>query len=612
MTKLPPVNSAQSGKNWLNLLGETDEQEFFSNWLKLLLSRYPEITEAVLVLGPANIGPFRPVALWPQGQTPSDSLVGSAEQVMQMRSPLTRNTPAGNIHAQPVLRQQDLYGVCAVVARDKLPDGFREWLNWGIGWLLLRVSARVDEADARLKERMMTALELMLSTMEERQWQAASQAAVTELAIRLGCDRVSVGFGDGQSVHFTSLSHSADFSKRIDLVRVIEAAMNEASDQGEAIWYSSGSGEPDGEPVHAIRITRAHQNLAHDYGNPLIYSVPFFVSEEAYGVFLFEWPDLDVDPVSRQLADSMPAILGRVLLEKREQQLPLHKRLERSFHHLQQRLFGPRHALFKLVTLTVLSLFAFFYIAKGDFNLPADARLEGATIRVIVSPYDAYVASSRIRAGHEVRTGDVLATLDDRDLRLEASRWTSQKLQFQKQLQDAEAQHDLAQVQIARAQVQQAAAQLNLVMQKLERASLRAPFDGVVVSGDLSQRLGAALRKGENLFEIAPLGDYRVALQVDEQDMAFIETGQQGRLMVAALPGREFPFTVKLITPVAQVSGGKNSFRVEASLDEGAEELRPGMEGIGKVSIGERRLIWIWSRRTLDWMRVMLWNWFGI
>jgi RND family efflux transporter MFP subunit len=470
----------------------------------------------------------------------------------------------------------------------------------------------VDEANARLQERLMTALDLMLSTMSEGKWQSASQAAATELAIRLGCDRVSVGFGDGNGVRFTALSHSADFSKRIDLVRAIEAAMNEAADQGEALWHSPMEALHEGDATSKIRITREHQILAREYGNPLIYSVPFFVSNEAYGVFLFEWASTEIDPVSRHLADVMPSILGRVLLEKREHQLPILQRLRRGFKHFQERLFGPKHGFFKLVTSLLILALIFFSVARGEFTLSAGAELEGGMIRVIASPYDAYVATALVRAGQTVRSGQVLATLDDRDLKLESSRWASQRLQYQKQLQDSEAQHDLAEVQITRSQIQQAAAQLYLVNQQLERATLRAPFDGIVVSGDLSQKLGGALHKGETLFEIAPLDSYRVVLLVNEEDISYVEVGQQGKLMLTALPGEALPFTTTLITPVAEAFEGKNSFRVEANLEGRADKLRPGMAGIGKLTVGQNYLIWIWTRQTTSWLRVLIWKWFGL
>ena len=37
--------------------------------------------------------------------------------------------------------------------------------------------------------------------------------------------------------------------------------------------------------------------------------------------------------------------------------------------------------------------------------------------------------------------------------------------------------------------------------------------------------------------------------------------------------------------------------------------LRPGMEGVGKVSVGERKLIWIFTHSLFDWFRLWSWKW---
>jgi hypothetical protein len=38
--------------------------------------------------------------------------------------------------------------------------------------------------------------------------------------------------------------------------------------------------------------------------------------------------------------------------------------------------------------------------------------------------------------------------------------------------------------------------------------------------------------------------------------------------------------------------------------------LRPGMEGVAKIDIGRRRLIWIWTHSLFDWLRVWTWQYF--
>ena len=65
----------------------------------------------------------------------------------------------------------------------------------------------------------------------------------------------------------------------------------------------------------------------------------------------------------------------------------------------------------------------------------------------------------------------------------------------------------------------------------------------------------------------------------------------------------------KKITPVSTAREGRNYFRVEATLERTPANLRPGMEGVGKIEIGRRRLIWIWTRQAVNWVRLQIWTW---
>ena len=171
------------------------------------------------------------------------------------------------------------------------------------------------------------------------------------------------------------------------------------------------------------------------------------------------------------------------------------------------------------------------------------------------------------------------------------------------------AQADRSAMGVLSAQIAQVDAQLALANEKLSRATMVAPFDGVIVSGDLSRSLGAPVEQGKVLFEVAPLEGFRVVLQVDDRDIARLVVGQQGELVLSGLPDRALPFTVSTITPVASQHEGRNLFRVEARVDAGLTRLRPGMEGIGKVRVGERSLLWVWTHSFFDWLRLALWGW---
>jgi hypothetical protein len=138
-----------------------------------------------------------------------------------------------------------------------------------------------------------------------------------------------------------------------------------------------------------------------------------------------------------------------------------------------------------------------------------------------------------------------------------------------------------------------------------------APFDGVVITGDLTQSLGAPVKKGEALMTVAPEHDFRVMLEVDERDIADVQLGKTGSLALSALPGDTFALEVNRITPVATTAQGRNYFEVEAKLKAKTEQLRPGLLGVGKVEAGSRSLLWIWTHRVSGWLRMTVWSWVG-
>jgi RND family efflux transporter MFP subunit len=245
-----------------------------------------------------------------------------------------------------------------------------------------------------------------------------------------------------------------------------------------------------------------------------------------------------------------------------------------------------------------------------DHRVSARTVVEGSTQLAAVAPFDGFLAQALVRAGDTVKKGQTLARLDDRDLQLERSRWSAEREQLQRRYQVAQAQGDRAAMGVLAAQINQSEAQLSLAEERIARATVSAPYDGVVVSGDLSQQIGSPMETGKLLFEVAPLEGYRVMLEVDDRDIARVALEQRGELVLSGMPDRVLPIQVKRITPVAVQRDGRNLFAVEASILGAAPPgLRPGMEGIGKVVVGERSLLWIWTRGFIDWLRLAVWNW---
>ena len=85
--------------------------------------------------------------------------------------------------------------------------------------------------------------------------------------------------------------------------------------------------------------------------------------------------------------------------------------------------------------------------------------------------------------------------------------------------------------------------------------------------------------------------------------------GQTGDLVLAALPGQSQALAIKRVTSVAVAEEGRNFFRVEAELAEKTAPLRPGMEGVARVQTDRESLLWVWTHRLVDWVRLTAWEW---
>jgi hypothetical protein len=95
---------------------------------------------------------------------------------------------------------------------------------------------------------------------------------------------------------------------------------------------------------------------------------------------------------------------------------------------------------------------------------------------------------------------------------------------------------------------------------------------------------------------------------VDESQVADVQPGQHGKLVIAAMPYQDMDFTVTRVTPVSEVKDGRSVFRVEAALAQASPRLRPGMQGVGRIEAGQRLLSWVWTRRIAEQARLLFWQ----
>jgi hypothetical protein len=614
------TNAALAGDDakslWTQVPGTAADDSFCSTWLAKQCDLIGGVQAAVVLLGAPDQGPYLVKTCWPGGDWLGTELNASAMQAISERAPLIiHRKPRGDSRgsstetydvAYPVLVAMQVCGTVVLRLRARSPAALEtalQQLSWGAAWLEVMLHRQRSVENALREERLQAVLDALTAVLQHEGFHRAGTALVTDLATRLVCERVSLGFRDHSRILVQAISHSARFGKRANLTRALEAAMDEVLDQELVIAYPA-------DPSKSFQITRRHEELARLHGSSAIYSVPLGCEGKIYGVLTFErLADNPFDDATAQLCETIAALVGPILELKKRDECSLASRGAETLRAYLAILTGPDHVAVKLGGFMAAALLIFLAFADGQYRVSAKTLIEAQSQRVAVAPFNGYIATARVRPGDTVRGGEIVATLDDRDLKLELLKWISQKEQYSKQYNLAMAQHNAAQIKITSAQVAQADAELALIEDQLKRAHVLAPVDGVVVSGDLSQSIGAPTERGQVLFEIAPLDTYRVVLHVDEREAADVIVGQRGKLVLSAFPTRPLPFTARKITPVSAAREGRNYFRVEATLDQAPSQLRPGMEGIGKIEIGRRRLIWIWTHRAVEWMRLLVWSW---
>ncbi len=559
---------------------------------------------AALLLLEQGSGTFVPAAVWPSEQTDVTYLAPAAQQCLSERRGLLLAGQPGAVLvvAYPVELEGQVHGAVVIDVAERPEAALQlvlRQLHWGIGWIETLFLRRQNGDDAQALQRARIALDVLAVAAEEARLESMAMAVVNDLASRFDCDRVSLGVDRGGRARLLAMSHSAFFEKKSQFVASLENAMDEALDQRRSIVFP-----PAAESSGAIAI--AHRDFA---ATRAVCSVVLASRGIGVGVLTFERSQGTPFSGDETTAfEAVSALLGPLLDSRLDQHRWFSGRLADQLRGLGRHLKDPRRPGFRVAMAVALLVLLSLFVLDGDYRVSARAVVEGAVQRAAVAPFDGFLRQAPVRAGFVVKQGQLLATLDDRDLHVERQRWLSEREQHKARYHEALAKHERANANVALAQMWEADSQLALVDEKLARANIVAPFDGIVVSGDLSQLLGSPVEQGKLLFELAPLDAYRVILKVEDRDIRDVRVGQSGRLVLTGLAGEALLFEVRNVS-MAEAEDGRNTFRVEAQLERSDLKLRPGMEGVGKISVGEESYVWIWTHRLSDWLRMQAWIW---
>ena len=234
--------------------------------------------------------------------------------------------------------------------------------------------------------------------------------------------------------------------------------------------------------------------------------------------------------------------------------------------------------------------------APGTIESRQEARISAEVSgRVEALPYD---------AGDKVEKGTVLVRLDDSDLRsqlnvaraaLDAAEAHVQQAQQEfdrtkrlyEQESASEQQMDQATAALKRAKAQQskAEAEIRTLRIRLDKTTIKAPFNGVVVTQHIEE--GELAQPGSALLTVLDPERLRLTARVQESRIPELMSNGKARVWVPALEQR---FEAQRVTVVPQGDRRTHTFQVRLRLPQSAP-ASAGMFGRAEFLLGETQTL---------------------
>lgn len=452
------------------------------------------------------------------------------------------------------------------------------------------------------------ALDLYATVLSASSFSSAAHALVAGLAARFKLDRVSFGLHDTGTTRIVASLHLDITDPQAELHQRLLGALDEAIEQRAIVQWPLGASSA----IDPLRcITLEHEALQRATGGAVA-SIPLGRNGVVFAAVCVERHRGSAFTSAELLRiEQLLTLAATALRWMREAEQSWWKCVRKDATHAIAKLRQPDRRAMRRALAGMASLLLFLGVAPLENAVSGRSRVEGAEQRVLAAPIDGFLGAAHVRPGDRVREGQALVDLLEGDLRLERERWSSQLAQHENSYAAAMGKSDRVAASTGAARISEAQAQLALVDERLTRLRVTAPFDALVVQGDLSQSIGGPVRQGDPLLTLAMTTEYRVIVEVDESDIGAVRKGQAGRLALSSLPWDGLDLTVERIAPLAKAVEGRNVFEVEARLATPNADLRPGLLGRADVVVGRTPPLWVWCRSAADRMRLAYWAWLG-
>lgn len=259
----------------------------------------------------------------------------------------------------------------------------------------------------------------------------------------------------------------------------------------------------------------------------------------------------------------------------------------------------------------VAAIVLFFAIVPIPMRLTGDASVSPVRKSPITPAVEGVVKAVNVREGDRVRSGTILADLEDWDYRAAAAEANAKYETALAAMNRALAANDTSEAGMQRIQADLWGAELTRALERVSKTHVRSPIDGIITTPHIENFVGRHLMPSDPFLEVIDSTQSSVDIALDEQDAIFLRPGQAAKLKLDSFPTQSFGGQVEIVSPVNGFEGDEKVFFARVLVSNPDAAIRPGMQGRCKIMAGWRPAGYVLFRRPAMWIYSKVWSWFG-
>lgn len=546
------------------------------------------------------------------GETGETVLLQGDDDALQQRNLRSTEAAASSLMAAPLVKDETLTGVLEVVSYD--PEfRFSDDDLFTLTQVAESAAQALHNSSLLQAERKIEILQTLVSVSQEitstLNLQRVLQAIVNQPQLVIPYERAAIALEQRNRVTVQAVSGVTKLDLSSPEVVSLNGLLSWVAGLETEVYVTQHEEEiSDTRPETREKFRRYFETT----GSRSFYAIPLGDDEGTLGILSFESSDPDFlttlhFEIIKILASQATLALRNASLYK---EVPFIGILEpliekrRRFMAIEKR----RRAL---ILTTCAAVLLALILVPFPMRVVGQAQVSPAQTQYVHAEEDSVVQKVFVHEGDTVLPGTPLLQMTD---------WGQRA-----SLAAAQAKYNTAMAQMTRALIDNDATvagqhqlesdylhgEVTRLSDRLSRTTVHAEIAGVVATPHVEDLVGKKLSSGDSLVELVSTENVVVDVAVPERDVELLRTGAPANIKLESFPTATFNGTVSVVSPSGKAMGDVHVFFARVAVPNPKGDLRPGMQGLGKIRVGMRPLGYVLFRDAALWTWSRLWSWFG-